>query len=285
VSPAAGNEIRLKQSLTRLYDLLIRPVEPGVENSAQLCIIPDGNLFYLPFHGLIRRSVGGRQQYTLEKWAISYLTSAEFIDITRAPQTNTSQRVVAFADADGTLPNSAQEVRAIRAFRPDAVIYTGKEATETRAIQEAANSSVLIFSNHCLLNSQNPNQTFIQLYPSATADGRLHLPEVQNLRCSRLNLAVLTACQTAMGEQAPGREVHNMARSFSIAGASAIIASLWSISDLATYDLMVIFYEQLLSKKQSKIEALRQAQLTMLQRQEYRHPFYWAAFELIGDWR
>ena len=63
-----------------------------------------------------------------------------------------------------------------------------------------------------------------------------------------------------------------------------MLASLWSVSDDATRDLMVNFYQQMLAGK-SKAEALQQAQLALMARPETAHPFFWSAFELIGDWR
>lgn len=68
------------------------------------------------------------------------------------------------------------------------------------------------------------------------------------------------------------------------AGARSILASLWSVSDESTADLMKRFYTHLKAGK-TKDEALRAAQVELIQGATASHPFHWAAFQLVGDWR
>ena len=98
-----------------------------------------------------------------------------------------------------------------------------------------------------------------------------------------MHLVVLSACETALGEEEPGREVATMAWAFSVAGTPSIIASLWPVYDSSTKTLMENFYKNL--KENNKANALRSAQLSLLKNPQYSHPFYWATFILIGDWR
>ena len=111
-------------------------------------------------------------------------------------------------------------MQTVKVFVPEAEIYLRKDATEEIAVQKSRNCSTLILATHCCLNNQNPYQTFVQLAPSGTYDGRWHVSEVQELSCPNMDLVILSACATAIGGDNPGTELRNLAESFSTAGAS-----------------------------------------------------------------
>ncbi len=94
-------------------------------------------------------------------------------------------------------------------------------------------------------------------------------------------LAVLSACETGLGEHRHGEGVFGFQRAFMLAGARSLLMSLWNVDDAATQELMTQFYEGLLEDK-DRSEALRDAQL-WLREQGYHHPRFWAAFILVGD--
>ncbi len=137
-------------------------------------------------------------------------------------------------------------------------------------------------------------------------DGILTALAVEELDLSRVQLATLSACETGLGETAGGEGVLGLQCAFQLAGARSTVATLWKIPDKASQLLMTDFYENLWdeSKHLTRLEALRQAQLKMLREGANRGlelpddqpgnkpdqigrmpPFYWAAFELSGDWR
>ena len=95
-------------------------------------------------------------------------------------------------------------------------------------------------------------------------DGILTAEEVQSLDLRGTDLVVLSACETGLGEGEYGQGVMGLQRAFQAAGARAVVASLWKVDDAATTVLMEQFYTNLWSKKMPKLEALRQAQLTVL---------------------
>src|SRR5262249_27601826 len=94
-----------------------------------------------------------------------------------------------------------------------------------------------------------------------TAEALLSLP------LEKLELAVLSACQTGLGSVADGECVHSLAHAFHVAGCKNVVASLWNVPDAPTAALMAVFYNELLRNKKPPLEALRQAQLTL-----YRNP-------------
>jgi CHAT domain-containing protein/Tfp pilus assembly protein PilF len=138
-------------------------------------------------------------------------------------------------------------------------------------------------------------------------DGILTALEVSELELPRLELVVLSACETGLGKSAGGEGLLGLQRAFQVAGARTVIASLWKVDDRATQALMAEFYKEAWNEKSaiSKAEALRRAQLALLKgtiaggklrglgktseklpKGEVRlPPLYWAAFVLSGDWR
>jgi UMF1 family MFS transporter len=98
-------------------------------------------------------------------------------------------------------------------------------------------------------------------------------------------LAVLSACETAVGDHGDGREIAGLAYQLEVRGAASVMASLWSVDDASTSRMMVRLYGDLGRKDTTRAEALRQAQLALLADPDTAHPYYWAPFVLIGDWR
>jgi hypothetical protein len=106
---------------------------------------------------------------------------------------------------------------------------------------------------------------------------------VYNLDLNNTNLVVLSACQTNLGERSAGDEIVGLNRAFIYAGTPSVMATLWSVEDAATRELMVAFYRYLKDEGYTKGEALRQAQIDVLQNPDTAHPYYWAGFVLTGD--
>jgi CHAT domain-containing protein len=91
----------------------------------------------------------------------------------------------------------------------------------------------------------------------------------------------LSACQTADGDR---RAALGLAGVAVRSGARSTLATLWPVDDRSTSLLMVQFYQQLSQPNHTRAEALRQAQIALLKQPNFRHPFYWAPFILVGNW-
>ncbi|HEU4925697.1 MAG TPA: CHAT domain-containing tetratricopeptide repeat protein, partial [Vicinamibacterales bacterium] len=119
-------------------------------------------------------------------------------------------------------------------------------------------------------------------------DGILTAEEAASLNLQGTEWAVLSACQTGLGEIKAGEGVLGLRRAFQIAGARTVIMSLWSVDDQATRAWMRALYEGRLNKHLNTADAVRNASLEVLQSRRARgqstHPFYWAAFVAAGDW-
>ncbi|KAM3090419.1 CHAT domain-containing protein [Phormidesmis sp. 146-12] len=154
----------------------------------------------------------------------------------------------------------------------------------TQSFQAAMNLqsfSIAHLATHGQFSSK-ANETFILAW-----DKTINANELNTLLRSRdqqqsqpLELLVLSACETAAGDN---RATLGLAGVALRAGARSTIASLWSVNDESTALLMNQFYQTLINQSQPRAEALRQAQLKLLQMPEYQLPLFWAPYVLIGS--
>ena len=109
-------------------------------------------------------------------------------------------------------------------------------------------------------------------------DGILTAEEISHLNLSQTDLAVLSACETGLGEVQNSEGVFGLQRAFKLAGVKTLVMSLWKVDDNATSKFMIAFYNNLMAGK-SKLESFRIAQQTI--RIEHKNPYYWAAFVML----
>ncbi|HEU4391914.1 MAG TPA: CHAT domain-containing tetratricopeptide repeat protein, partial [Blastocatellia bacterium] len=194
---------------------------------------------------------------------------------------------------DVALPQTRKEVEGIaRVFGKSATIRLAEQATETAAKLESRGFSVVHFAVHGWLDDRiGLNSGLLLTRPDllgkeSTEDDNGLLQAWEILERVRLNadLVVLSACETGLGKELRGEGLIGLTRAFQYAGAKSVVVSLWEVSDESTAALMSAFYREL-QKGKGKDVALQRATAAVRKTPKWRHPFYWAPFILVGDWK
>lgn len=265
-----------KAALSRLYATLIAPLEGDLAKARLLVVAPAQELYYLPFAALQKE--GG--PFLIERIPVAIITGLELMEFMKTSKVQALESLLALGDPDGSLPAAGKEVDSVAALFPTKKVYVGAQATRDK-LSKLGGASVLHLATHGVLDSKDVNKNHLVL-----ANGDLPTGEIYGLDLGGLGLVTLSACQTGLARKTgDGAELASLAQAFSVAGGHSMLASLWSVSDEATAQLMIKFYENLVKKKQGRAQALQQAQIALLKDPRTAHPFLWAAFELIGDWR
>ncbi|XGW00848.1 MAG: tetratricopeptide repeat protein (plasmid) [Leptolyngbya sp. BL-A-14] len=290
--------VKLQQSGQKLYDWLIKPLEPALASKSikHLVFSLDGTTRYIPMSALVDRS----QKYLIQKYVIStVLNAGETIMKDRLPSSAPNTSVLAFGVTDDFPPEflalgnvKSELTEIVRADGDTRGIYPGKKFFNKdfdRAALEnnLSNQNILHIATHAEFYSTHPNDSFLLLgngekYPIRKIKG------IPNL--SKINLVVLSACKTALNDTAAdGKEILGISAYFTGGEnkAKAVLAALWKVNDTSTSELMQQFYQNLATGSMTKAEALQKAQLNMIQKagsRDLSHPYYWAPFILIGNW-
>jgi CHAT domain-containing protein len=288
--PDTATILRLRLSLKNFlepsqqaYNWLIRPVEADLAASGvkTLVFVPDGAIRNLPLSAL-----HDGERYLIEKYSVAIAPSLQLVD--PQPLTQEKLKVLAFGLSEARegfppLPNVQLELERIKAAVESQVVLN--ESFTDLNFQQAIESfsfPVVHLATHGQFSSK-ASDTYILTWDNpinAKNFGDL-LRTQQETRTRPIELLVLSACKTAKGDE---RAALGLAGVAMRAGTRSTLASLWVVSDEATAWLMTAFYEELAKNQATKAEALRHAQLTILQDKEFAHPYYWASFVMVGNW-
>jgi CHAT domain-containing protein/Tfp pilus assembly protein PilF len=337
----------VRQLARQLDEALLRPARALVGDATRLLISPDGQLNLIPFEALVDE----QGHYLVERYSISYLTSGR--DLLRMQEVRDSKRgPVVLADpffgeprqaqiarADqpkmdltsrrsniiaqdfsslyfAPLAGTAEEARNIESLFPEAIAFTGKQASKA-SLKQVVAPSILHIATHGFFLEDAPGGTTESATKSSETgrraihanvkvenpllrsglalaganlnkggddDGILTALEASNLNLWGTKVVTLSACETGVGEVKIGEGVYGLRRAFFLAGAETLVMSLWPVSDRMTRDMMTAYYAGL-KEGLGRGEALNQAQRAMLKRKDRQHPFYWASFIQSGEWK
>ncbi|HLL74068.1 MAG TPA: CHAT domain-containing protein [Pyrinomonadaceae bacterium] len=276
----------------KLYEALLAPAQAEIERAETILLVPAAEIYFLPLHALGRADAGGGINYLIETKRFAYLPSAGVLGVVaRRAAVSTGEDLrqsglLALGNPDGSLPGATAEVGAISQVFSQPKVFVGPEATVQRvAGGEASRAPFVHFATHGIIDSRDPKESYLLL---AGTPPRLSVRDIveENYKLSfaGTRLVTLSACNTNVGGGDPSATYGSLSRAFAKAGAPTVVASLWSVSDEATRDMMIVFYREL-AAGQPKAEAMRRAQLAVKNDARYRHPFYWAPFVVLGEWR
>ncbi len=306
---STGESTKAKNALAKyhqtgffLYQKLIAPFVRKLP--ARLIILPDNLLENLSFDALLTDLPLPNTSYRdypflLNKYTISYHYSANAVCQRPVSKKNYTHQLLAFAPTFednksfsipklrdfGRLTHNIQEVDNIKKIVGSGLVLKSAQATEDNFMKLAPDYQIIHLATHGKVNVEYANYSYLafQEIEDSLENELLYIKDIYGLQL-QADLVVLSACETANGSLSKGEGIINLARGFTYSGASSVVPTLWKISDIATAKLMEKFYIEL-KLGQPKHIAMAQAKRHFLENASPHsaHPFYWAAFVLIGD--
>ncbi len=282
---------KVKPLSQQVYDWMIRPAESMLteEQIKTLVFVLDGSFRDIPMAAL-----HDGQEYLVEKgYAVALVPGLQLVP--SRPLSQTRLRALTFGLSEEapqqeeplpSLPQVEEELAQIRSYLPTRQ-HLNQAFTQAELQREIQTTpfSVIHIATHGQFSS-DPEQTYLQSWnqriPGSQFSSMLQERAPKGLQ--PVELLVLSACTTAAGDD---RAILGLAGLAVQSGARSTVASLWSIGDRSTAELMRHFYQTLTTQQGNitKAEALRQAQVKLLATPGYQAPRYWAPFLLVGDWR
>ena len=267
----------------KIGQLLLAPLE--LPAGKRLVIVPHGPLHYLPFQAL--RLDG---QYLIERNPISIAPSISIAARLAQRTPTAAPQLLAFGnptinpEVADPLPGAEKEVQELAQRFPGAQLFFREQANKDNFAQNAPKSRLVHIAAHAMADTLDPLHSKVLL---ADKDGKpdyLEAKDVLGMRLDNVAMIALSACESGLGRVENGDEVLGFTRSFLSAGTSTLLASLWPVSDAAPEKLMTTLYTDLAGGMQVQ-DAMREAQRAVMADPATAHPFYWAPFNLIGNWR
>jgi CHAT domain-containing protein/tetratricopeptide (TPR) repeat protein len=278
----------VKSLSIQLYQWLISPLEKDLINQPikTLVFVLDGSLRNIPM-GVIYDDKN--HQYLIQKYAIALAPGLQLIESTALERKTLDVLAVGISKQReiggrkfAELKNVATELQQIKKMISSSKELIDQNFTKKNIqtqIQQIPYTVVHIASHGEF--SSNADKTFIlsweELLKVRDFDQLLRLRSQSESRA--VELLVLSACQTASGDK---RAALGLAGIAVKAGTRSTVATLWSVDDESTTEFMIRFYQELANMKLNKSEALRRAQIAILDK--YKTPFYWAPYVLVGNW-
>lgn len=252
-----------------LHGALIEVAQEKLNGVDHLLIVPSGPLWEVPFSTLL--DFQGRP--LRERYRLSYLGSSEILKLLRTRPTSTHPSALLVGGTD-KLRGVEREISALSAMLPGARVLGASQATVEKFRQALKGRSLVHIASHSFVSRQS-GETYVEI-----GKERMTLDQIYGFKLEPSSMVVLSSCRSGVGVTVPGKEVTSLATAFSVAGASSVLASRWQVDDNSTAEFFRYFYSALLSGK-SRAESLQAAQALMAREQP--HPYYWAAFHLLGS--
>jgi CHAT domain-containing protein/tetratricopeptide (TPR) repeat protein len=308
----AQRDEMIRQPARETYELLLGAAREQLSGKTTLLIAPDDALWHLPFAAL--RPAENR--YLTEDYAIAYAPSLTALVAMTGPREGTKSvrvsptllalgapvisrrtadqaKLLTDREAAGS-PESENEVRSLERLYPATrkKVYLADQASEPLVKQEAGKFTVIHLAAPAVLSDANPLYSFVALSQAdgnGNDDGLFELREILKLNL-RADLLVLSSSEAARDRYPTGDGMSCLAWALFIAGCPSSLTSRWQTGSASTTNLMSDLHRSLQSPpthlaKAAKARDLQRAMLKVLRSEQYQHPFYWAGFSLLGDFR
>lgn len=268
-----------------LYDKIFRKIGSHLQLGTRLIMSPMGALHYLPLWAIQNPQTGA---YLCDEYQISIVPNIGVLwALLKRFETqkivSKTERLLSVAypgdkKDKNYLPNVFLEAQAIAAHFPNS--YTalhGADAKAESVFQEAPLHTIIHFGCHAFFDSTLPEDSGLTLSDDILNVRRI----IYEMRMQKNRLVTLAACQTGRMSWQKGEEMTGLTQALLVAGAQAVISSLWMVEDESTRSLFEDFYSHL-AKGESVASSLQLAMRTVRDQPKWAHPYYWAGFVLNG---
>lgn len=271
------------ENLDKISKLLL---PSDLQLNKNVTIIPHSLLNYLPFEIL-----NFKNQLLLENFNIGYSFTNE-VTLNKDRHFFNQPKFYGLAPSFNNMCSdfskldfNKSEVENIAKKFDQQKTYYDKTYKLDEILFDLKNYNVAHFATHTYINEENSDSTFISLGENCidTTNNKIFIKDF--LRSDiNLELVTLSSCNTGIGKLINGEGLSSLSKAMFYSNVDAVVSSLWNVNDQSTSEIMFYFYT-FLRKGMKKDEALRKAKLSYINNADpdYKHPYYWAGFILIGD--
>lgn len=268
-----------------LGELLLAPIADQLTGVDTLVFAVNGPFRQLPLS--ILRLNGAPVSDTASVVAITHSTSL----MTRQRRRQViGSDIVLVGNPDGTLPGASREVAQIHSRFPASRVLIESAATLDAVREASQGHRILHLATHGRIDPEVPERSHLVM----AGDTSLTYREIPGLApwLTETDIIILSACESGVPVQANGLDeegrllisIEGLAAQFRRAGVETLVASLWKVNDEATTALMVALYAEL-AQGTDIHKALASAQTAVRSQTQWEHPYYWAAFTVVGNWQ
>lgn len=280
-----------------LFNKLIEPALPYLDEKKEICLIPDKFLFQLPFISLM--SSDGK--YLLEEFDLFYSPSANVFAYSTEMAKNKSRLknekflgignpsfdLQKFSDLK-YLPEAEKEVREISKKYSDSKLLIADEATKKAFYDLYENYEIIHFAGHYIAQPESPLSSKLLMAKNSGKIGAdfINNAELMRKKLPQTKLIILSACQTGIENYSNSEGLIGLSRTFLTSQVPLVIGSQWKVDSEVTAEIMQMFHNFRQQEKLSSNKALKQSQLAYLRsnKGKFKLPYYWAAFATFGGY-
>jgi CHAT domain-containing protein len=272
----------IQQPMGTLYGLLFSDLEPLFKKYRRIIISPHLFWHYFPFHALYNKR---QKVFLCDQVEIGYCPSASILHHCMTKNRTQRQKGIILARNNGHLAHVENEATLVAAsFSSEGTVFSGKTASLDQ-IETAGNDfDIIHLACHGYFNHEQPFLSGIDIPVNQSGKERTYLLDLfhRTLNC---NLVSISACDSGLNSYTAADELIGLSRGLFCAGAASVLLSLWKVADASTCYMMENFYWHYIQNRQTKTRALQLAMQAVRSKPEYAHPYFWAPFVVMGDWR
>ena len=267
--------------LVELGRSLIEPVGMLLNPNKTIVIIPDRALHGLPF-GALRRP--GKNEYLIQEFPIVVSPSlTHFLAADERIAETPRDTIVGFGSQNG---GSAElkELNALSTIYGTPKLYAGEQVNKPTFLNAMSKAAIFHYAGHSATDAVDPLRSSILLDGNRYGPNSVTAVDISRQRLARNAVVILSSCNSSIGNSRDGIGVRGLTSAFLIGGAGAVVGSLWPVEATSTADLMIRFHRAFAREHMPVAQALREAQLAVLQSSPQRaHPYYWSGFVVTGN--